>query len=125
MKPVKQVFTSEDILCLKGTVPAGGRVALLDGLLVLLVGVQDLEELLVDLRLAGEPVLDLVDVVDGVVELDRLRVAAVAVRRRRRRRRAVVEVQRGADESVPATRGTGGRGGGGAENREGHRRRDL
>ena len=46
-----------------------GRHALLQILLLLLVGVENLQKGLVDVRLIGEAGLDLVDVVDGVAEL--------------------------------------------------------
>lgn len=42
----------------------------MDRSLLLLIRLEDLKELLVRLGIVGEPVLDLVDVVDGVVELD-------------------------------------------------------
>ena len=64
-----------------------------------LVGVEDLQEGLVDVRLALEAVLDLVDIVDGVVELHRL-----------------VVLQRGPAGGRAAHRGVGldgGRAGGG------------
>ena len=53
---------------------------ILEDALLLLVRVQNLQKLLVDVRLTVEAVLDLVDIVDGVVELNRLGSAGQAER---------------------------------------------
>jgi hypothetical protein len=53
-----------------------GAAHILDRPLLLLVGLEDLEEDLVRLRLADEALLDLVDVADGVVELERRPIGA-------------------------------------------------
>ncbi len=45
-------------------------VDVVDGTLLLLIGLEDLEELLVGVGILREALLDLVDVVDGMVELD-------------------------------------------------------
>ena len=60
-----------------------GSAALLDGSLVLLVGVQDLQELFVNIRLRLKPILDFVHIIDCMIELYRLLIGLLGLLLRR------------------------------------------
>lgn len=56
----------------RGTIEQNGNLFIhaLDRALLLLIRLQDLQELLIRIRVRGEPILDFVNIVDGMVEFD-------------------------------------------------------